>query len=256
MALTIWISIGNLNKFCYSQESVLSFFNCFIFLKFHKYRPWTHFLRTLSLLLMVPFPLQTSSIKLPVVSPKPRVHLNGLIPYAQHASNFWNWLVAGPRKRHFSNSNDRSSKRRSKLTTVLIILIFMKVKKKPLVILVLPLVGLCTGNLAWTSSNPVLQRSERTLILLGEFFIPSPLILIRRKFFLFLHPYKVSADHLPSLMVGFQADFNAQIGLSPTRPITHTHASLIHQMPEDPHHHPFLLMSHLSPIHPPQAQLP
>jgi hypothetical protein len=62
----------------------------FCFPHIHEYRLWMHFLHTLSLLSMVPFPLLIFSIKLLVVSPKPKVLLIGLIPYAQRASNFWN----------------------------------------------------------------------------------------------------------------------------------------------------------------------
>jgi hypothetical protein len=73
-----------------SRVSPLSFFYRFVFLLFYEYRLWMHFLHTLSLLSMVPFPLLTSSIKLLVVSPKQRALLIGLILYAQRASNFWN----------------------------------------------------------------------------------------------------------------------------------------------------------------------
>ena len=72
-----------------SRVSPLRFFHRFVFL-IHEHRLWMHFLHTLSLLSMVPFPLPISSIKLLVVSPKPKVLPIGLIPYAQRASNFWN----------------------------------------------------------------------------------------------------------------------------------------------------------------------
>jgi hypothetical protein len=139
-----------------------------------------------------------------------------------------------------------SLKRRSKLTTVPIILIFM-VKKRPLVILVSPLVGLCTGSRAWTSSNPVSQRSGRTLILLGQYL----LIPLGPLFFKSFTPCEDLAHS--SLMIDFPVDFNALIGFFPTRPITHILASLIPQMSQGPPLHPPLLTSLLSSIHPPQA---
>ena len=125
------------------------------------------------------------------------------------------------------------------LSTALIILIFSKVKKSPLVIF---LIGRCTGSGAWASSSPALKRSRRILTLLGGFLI-TPIG----------SPCEDRAHYLSSLMIGYPAAFNALIGCSPTRPITHILASLIPQTLEDPHHRHPLLMSHLSSVHPLQA---